>query len=181
MKNATTPTITESLIENNSSSRSQANSINSKEANKELVSFSKQVIDFINELNLLLTKEGNILNNTGVFEVMKSNLYKQAEEYYNGDNNCNNTNNNETFSLLTSSLLTSTIVNNVNACTNTSFNYDEVITSLTNQNNTLNEQLQLLSQRCNELTAQTESINGLKLEITTLTAINNDISIQNKI
>lgn len=181
MKNATTPTITESLIENNSSSKSQANSINSKEGNKELVSFSKQVIEFINELNTLFTKEGNVLNNIGMFEVMKRKLYKQAEEYFNEDNICDNTNNNETFSLLTSSLLTSTIVNNVNACTNTSFNYDEVITSLTNKNNTLNEQLQLLSQRCNELTAQTENISGLKLEITTLTAINNDISIQNKI
>jgi hypothetical protein len=135
MKNVTNPTILES-IENNSSSKSPANSsspTNSSNIGNDLISLSKKVIEFINEMKSLqmsiLNKDENISERKRLFELMKLNLYKQAEQ-------CSNINSNiGSFSVLASSInsnLKASIVientiNNINVSTNTSFDYEDKI------------------------------------------------------
>ena len=149
MKNVTNPTILES-IENNSSSKSPANSsspTNSSNIGNDLISLSKKVIEFLNEMNSLqmsiLNKDENISEKKRLFELMKFNLYKQAEQ-------CSNINSNVgSFSVLASSInsnLKASIVientiNNINVSTNTSFNYEDKFTKLTDENNSLHSLL----------------------------------------
>ena len=146
MKNVTNPTIPES-IENNSSSKSPANSsspTNSSNTCNDLISLSKKVIEFLNEMKSLqksiVNKDENVSEKKRLFELMKLNLYKQAEQ-------CSNANANvATFSLLASSmsstLKTSVAIehaaaNCVNASANTSFEYGDTVSKLTNENNSL--------------------------------------------
>ena len=158
MKNVTNPPILES-IENNSSSKSPATSsspTNSSNMCNDLISLSKKVIEFINEMKSLqmsiLNKDENVSEKKRLFELMKLNLYKQAEQ-------CSNINTNVgTFSALVSSInsnLKASIViensiNNNNVSTNTSFDYEDTFLKLNNENKSLHSLLNSYTTRIQE-------------------------------